>query len=54
MVYCRYYAKGGVRFAPTGGETKEAHGDMIYEYAYMGQPDPAALRSDGWLSARKS
>ena len=42
MQYCRYYAKGGVRFTPDGGETKEAHGDMIYEYAYMGQPDPAA------------
>jgi hypothetical protein len=28
--------------APAGGETREAHGDMIYEYAYMGMPDPAA------------
>ena len=42
MQYCRYYAKGGVRFTPAGGQTSEAHGDMIYEYAYMGMPDPAA------------
>ena len=42
MQYCRYYAKGGVRFTPAGGETREAKGDMIYEYAYMGMPDPAA------------
>lgn len=42
MQYCRYYAKGGVRFTPAGGQTREAHGDMIYEYAYMGMPDPAA------------
>ena len=42
MQYCRYYAKGGVRFTPAGGQTREAHGDMIYEYAYMGMPDPSA------------
>ena len=42
MQYCRYYAKGGVRFTPAGGTTHEAKGDMIYEYAYMGMPDPAA------------
>lgn len=42
MQYCRYYAKGGVRFTPAGGTTREANGDMIYEYAYMGMPDPAA------------
>jgi hypothetical protein len=40
--YCRYYAKGGIRFTPAGGETREATGVMIYEYAYMGQPDLAA------------
>jgi NAD+ synthase (glutamine-hydrolysing) len=32
----------GTCFTPAGGETREAHGDMIYEYAYMGMPDPAA------------
>jgi hypothetical protein len=42
MQYCRYYAKGGVRFTPAGGTTREANGDMIYEYAYMGMPNPAA------------
>jgi len=25
MQYCRYYAKGGVRFTPAGGQTREAH-----------------------------
>ena len=42
MQYCRYYAKGGVLFTPAGGTTREANGDMIYEYAYMCMPDPAA------------
>ena len=29
-------------FTTAGGETREAHVDMICEYAYMGMPDPAA------------
>ena len=29
-------------FTNAGGQTREAKGDMIYEYAYMGMPDPAA------------
>ena len=41
--YTRYYAKGTVRYTDAQTEeVTEAKGDMIYEYAYMQNPDPAA------------
>ncbi|WP_207666744.1 hypothetical protein [Clostridium fermenticellae] len=41
-VYMRYFAKGGVTFTDVNGDTTRSSGDMIYEYSYMGKPDPNA------------
>ena len=41
-VFMRYYALGGVTFTDTDGNTIISNGDMIYEYNYMGKPDPEA------------
>jgi len=42
-IYMRYYAKGDVTFnRPDAEEPVKSSGDMIYEYAYLGKPDPRA------------
>ena len=41
-IYSRYYAKGGVRLTDAQGNTMTSNGDMIYEYAYIQNPNPAA------------
>ncbi|HLQ39734.1 MAG TPA: lipocalin-like domain-containing protein [Tetragenococcus sp.] len=40
--YMRYYAKGNVVYRQPGKEDQKSSGDMIYEYAYLGKPDPRA------------
>jgi hypothetical protein len=38
----RYYAKGTVSYTDATGRQTTSRGDMIYEYAYLGKPDPGA------------
>lgn len=40
--YMRYYAKGTVSYTDATGRQTTSRGDMIYEYAYLGKPDPGA------------
>lgn len=40
-VYMRYYATGTLKIID-GDQVEETSGDMIYEYNYMGKPDPLA------------
>lgn len=40
-VYMRYYATGILKIID-GDQVEETSGDMIYEYNYMGKPDPLA------------
>lgn len=42
-IYIRYYAEGDVKyFYQSSGDVEHSKGDMIYEYAYLGKPNPNA------------
>lgn len=42
-IYIRYYATGDVKYTDkSSGEFENSVGDMIYEYAYFGKPNPNA------------
>lgn len=40
--YMRYYADGTLTLTQADGNTSTESGDMIYEYNYVGRPDPRA------------